>query len=62
MVLINSAQSGNVFWQVGSSATLGTVAYFAGNLVALDFDHRYNWYNVELWPVRSKWRVTLDSE
>ena len=32
---INDAQGGNVFWQVGSSATLGTTTAFAGNLLAL---------------------------
>jgi Ice-binding-like len=38
-VLINNAQpcnaSSNVFWQVGSSATLGTTTAFAGNILAL---------------------------
>jgi len=34
VVLINGAQDGNVFWQVGSSATIGTGTVFAGNLVA----------------------------
>jgi len=32
--LIGSAQAQNVYWQVGSSATLGTGADFAGNIVA----------------------------
>jgi type VI secretion system secreted protein VgrG len=32
---INSGQSGNVFWQVGSSATLGTGTAFKGNIMAL---------------------------
>ena len=35
MVLINGAQSCNVFWQVGSSATLGTGTNFVGNILAL---------------------------
>jgi hypothetical protein len=38
-VLINNAQpcdaSSDVFWQVGSSATLGTTTAFAGNILAL---------------------------
>ena len=38
-VLISNAQpcaaSSNVFWQVGSSATLGTATAFAGNILAL---------------------------
>jgi len=32
--LINSAQACNVFWQVGSSATLGTTSDFKGNVLA----------------------------
>jgi hypothetical protein len=33
--LVNGAQSCNVFWQVGSSATLGTNTTFRGNILAL---------------------------
>jgi serine protease AprX len=33
--LINGAQPCNVFWQVGSSATLGSSTDFAGNILAL---------------------------
>jgi hypothetical protein len=33
--LINGAQACNVFWQVGSSATLGTGTRFAGTIMAL---------------------------
>jgi hypothetical protein len=33
--LINGAQSCNIFWQVGSSATLGTTTTFRGNVFAL---------------------------
>jgi len=32
--LLNGAQSCNVFWQIGSSATLGTSSLFAGNILA----------------------------
>ena len=35
VTLINSAQECNVFWQVGSSATLGTGSFFVGNILAL---------------------------
>jgi uncharacterized repeat protein (TIGR01451 family) len=35
VVLINGAQNCNVFWQVGSSATLGTGTVFAGDILAL---------------------------
>jgi hypothetical protein len=34
IVLINGAQAGNVFWQVGSSATLGTGTSFDGSILA----------------------------
>jgi hypothetical protein len=35
VVLINGAQSCNVFWQIGSSATLGTGSTFRGTVIAL---------------------------
>ena len=35
VVLINGAQNCNVFWQVGSSATIGTGTTFIGNILAL---------------------------
>jgi hypothetical protein len=35
IVLINGAQAKNVFWQVGSSATLDTGTIFKGNILAL---------------------------
>src|SRR5579872_699308 len=35
VVLINGGSLCNVFWQVGSSATLGTGTSFAGNILAL---------------------------
>jgi hypothetical protein len=34
ITLINGAQACNVFWQVGSSATLGTTSTFIGNILA----------------------------
>ena len=34
ILLINGAQGGNVFWQVGSSATLGTATSFTGDILA----------------------------
>lgn len=34
IVLINGAKASNVFWQVGSSATIGTYALFQGNVLA----------------------------
>jgi hypothetical protein len=35
ITLINGAQECNVFWQVGSSATLGSGSVFTGNIMAL---------------------------
>jgi hypothetical protein len=35
VILTNGAQACNVFWQVGSSATLGTNSAFAGTILAL---------------------------
>jgi hypothetical protein len=35
IVLINGAQAKNVYWQVGSSATLGTASQWQGNILAL---------------------------
>jgi len=35
IILINGANSHNVFWQVGSSATLGTTTKFSGTIMAL---------------------------
>ncbi len=38
VILINGAQAGNVFWQVGSSATLGTTSVMKGTIIALASD------------------------
>jgi hypothetical protein len=35
IILANGAKAANVFWQVGSSATLGTGSVFKGNILAL---------------------------
>ena len=35
VLLINGGQDGNVFWQVGTSATLGADTAFIGNILAL---------------------------
>ena len=34
VILINGAKASNIFWQVGSSATVGTMVHFAGNILA----------------------------
>ena len=36
VILSGGAQAANVFWQVGSSATLGTASVFKGNILALN--------------------------
>lgn len=36
VAMINDGQAVNVFWQVGSSATLGTTTRFSGNILALE--------------------------
>ncbi|KAK5129301.1 hypothetical protein LTR08_003605 [Meristemomyces frigidus] len=36
IILVNSAMSCNIFWQVGSSATLGSTSVFSGSVIALD--------------------------
>jgi hypothetical protein len=35
VILANGAKAANVFWLVGSSATLGTSSVFKGNIFAL---------------------------
>ena len=35
VILVNGATAANVFWVVGSSATLGTYSTFTGNIMAL---------------------------
>ncbi len=35
VLLINGAVPANIFWQVGSSATLGTTSSFSGNILAM---------------------------
>ena len=35
IILANGAKAANIFWQVGSSATLGTGSVFEGNILAL---------------------------
>ncbi|HEY5910659.1 MAG TPA: Ig-like domain-containing protein, partial [Verrucomicrobiae bacterium] len=35
VILSGGAQAANIFWQVGSSATLGTASVFKGNILAL---------------------------
>ena len=61
VVLINGASSCNVFWQVGSSATLGTTTAFAGNILALTSITLNTGANVSGGLYARNGAVTLDS-
>lgn len=58
--LINGAQACNVFWQVGSSATLGTNSTFKGNILALTSATLTTGANVEGRVLVRNGAVTLD--
>jgi len=59
--LINGAQACNVFWQVGSSATLGTNSTFKGNILTLTSATLTTGANVEGRVLSRNGAVTLDS-
>jgi type VI secretion system secreted protein VgrG len=61
VVLINSASACNVFWQVGSSATLGTGTQFQGNILALASDKLTTGVNVTGRVIALTAAVTMDS-
>jgi uncharacterized repeat protein (TIGR01451 family) len=58
---INNAQQCNVFWQVGSSATLGTSTAFAGNILALTSITVTSAANISGRALARNGAVTLDS-
>lgn len=60
VVLTNGAQACNVFWQVGSSATLGTNSTFKGNILALTSATLTTGANVEGRVLARNGAVTLD--
>lgn len=60
VVLANSAQACNVFWQVGSSATLGANSIFKGNILALQSITLTTGANVEGRVLARNGAVTLD--
>ena len=60
VTLINSAQACNVFWQVGSSATLGASSFFKGNILALTSIGLGTTANVEGRVLARNGAVTLD--
>jgi len=62
IVLIGSAKACNVFWQVGSSATLGTTSVFKGNIMALTSITITTGVNLEGRALARNGAVTLDSD
>ena len=61
VVLANGAAAGNVFWQVGSSSTLGTDTVFAGSILALTSDTVTTGTSVNGRVFALNGAVTLDS-
>jgi hypothetical protein len=62
IVLANSAKACNVFWQVGSSATLGTNSVFKGNILALTSITVTTGVNLEGRALARNGAVTLDTD
>jgi hypothetical protein len=60
--LINGAQACNVFWQVGSSATLGSSSTFRGTILALTSITVNNSVTVEGRALARNGAVTLDTD
>jgi uncharacterized repeat protein (TIGR01451 family) len=61
VLLTNGGQSCNVFWQVGSSATLGTATSFVGSILALTSITLNTGANVSGRVLARNGAVTLDS-
>ncbi|MFF5261207.1 ice-binding family protein, partial [Actinomadura viridis] len=59
--LIGGAQACNVFWQVGSSATIGTGSAFAGNILALTSISVQNSATIDGRALARNGAVTLDN-
>jgi hypothetical protein len=62
IVLANGAKACNVFWQVGSSATLGTNSVFKGNILALTSVTITTGVNLEGRALARNGAVTLDTD
>jgi len=60
--LINGAQPCNIFWQVGSSATLGSNSVFVGNILALTSISLDNAVSVSGRLLARNGAVTLDND
>jgi hypothetical protein len=61
VVLAGGAQAKNIFWQVGSSATLGTNSIFKGNILALTSITITTGVNLDGRALAQNGAVTLDS-
>jgi hypothetical protein len=61
VILINGAKAANVFWQVGSSATLGASSIFKGNILALASITVTTGVNLEGRALARTGAVTLDT-
>ncbi|MBC7542729.1 MAG: DUF3494 domain-containing protein [Candidatus Sericytochromatia bacterium] len=62
IVLINGAKAANVFWMVGSSATLGTYAIFKGDIMAAKSITVTTGVDVEGRVLAQNAAVTLDTD
>jgi hypothetical protein len=62
VVLVNGARPCNVFWQVGSSATLGTGSVFRGNILAFTSITVTTGVTIEGRVLARNGAVTLDSD
>jgi hypothetical protein len=62
IVLANGASACNVFWQVGSSATLGTNSVFKGNILALTSITITTGVHLEGRALARNGAVTLDAD
>ena len=62
IILANGAKACNVFWQVGSSATLGTNSVFKGNILALTSITITTGVNLEGRALARNGAVTLDTD
>ncbi len=62
VILANGASACNVFWQVGSSATLGTNSVFKGNILALTSITITTGVNLQGRALARNGAVTLDSD
>jgi hypothetical protein len=61
IVLTNGAKACNVFWQVGSSATLGTGSFFQGSILALTSITVTTGDAIVGRALARNWAVTLDT-